>query len=351
MGSVWNLLRRFSSALISLLIVGILLTRTLLGAINTIRTTDIIESTITAELASEPATLLSKLKFKEHSNSMDILASLQSSHALSPKKIKLIEEKLAKRLGVDVNMVVRSFIVKDVSAEGSTSVVVDEDLNGEFISNDLNPRVKMIQLAEQALREVIDNYTGVYLRDVDLIELEDVPVILVTVETNRPVTAGSVEKVEKHIQKRLQDPKVRLVVRAEDLIGVTSKGRILYGQAHLATLRPDDQSIQNRVEQLVKKTIEGIPEMYALNVDAYRDGEIWKVRAEVVGSRILKPGEIANVETRVDKEIGANIHLETWSRAEIVVSRNGYVPREGYTESKRAADQPSDSEPIDAPHK
>jgi len=351
MGSVWNLLRRFSSALISLLIVGILLTRTLLGAINTIRTTDIIESTITAELASEPATLLSKLKFKEHSNSMDILASLQSSHALSPQKIKLIEEKLAKRLGVDVNMVVRSFIVKDVSAEGSTSVVVDEDLNGEFISNDLNPRVKMIQLAEQALREVIDNYTGVYLRDVDLIELEDVPVILVTVETNRPVTAGSVEKVEKHIQKRLQDPKVRLVVRAEDLIGVTSKGRILYGQAHLATLRPDDQSIQNRVEQLVKKTIEGIPEMYALNVDAYRDGEIWKVRAEVVGSRILKPGEIANVETRVDKEIGANIHLETWSRAEIVVSRNGYVPREGYTESKRAADQPSDSEPIDAPHK
>ena len=351
MGSAWSLLRRFSSPLISLLVVGFLLTRTLLGAVNTIRTTDTIESTITAELSSEPATLLNGVKFKEHGGLMDILASLQSSDALSPHKIKLIEEKLAERLGIDVNLVVRSLIVKDVSAKGSTSVVVDENLNGEFISDNLNPRVKRIQLAEQALREVIDNYTGVYLRDVDLIELEDVPVILATVQTSRPVTAGSVEKVEKQIQKRLQDPKVRLVVRAEDLVGVTSKGRILYGQAHLGTLYPDDQSIQNRVEHLVKKTIEGFPEMYAINVDAYQDGEIWKVRAEVVGPRILKPGEIANVETRVGTEIGGTIHLETWSRAEIVVSRDGYVPREGYTESKQSADQPSDSEPIDAPHK
>lgn len=351
MGSAWSLLRRFSSPLISLLVVGILLTRTLLGAVNTIRTTDTIETTITAELSSEPATSLNSVKFKEHGGSMDILASLQSSDALSPQKIKLIEEKLAERLGIEVNLVVRSLIVKDVSAKGSTSVVVDEDLNGEFISDNLNPRIKRIQLAEQALREIIDNYTGVYLRDVDLIELEEVPVILARVETSRPVTAGSVAKVEKQIQKRLQDPKVRLVVRAEDLVGVTSKGRILYGQAHLATLHPDDQSLQDRVEQLVKETITGFPEMYAINVDAYKDGEIWKVRAEAVGSRVLEPGEIASVETKVEKEIGKPIHLETWSRAEIVVSRNGYVPREGYTESKRAADQPSDSEPIDAPHK
>ena len=124
---------------------------------------------------------------------------------------------------------------------------------------------------------------------------------------------------------------------AEDLVGITRKGRILYGQAHLAKQSAAEERNQEQVEGVAQKAITDIADMLVLNVDAYQEGDSWRVRAEVVGPRVLKPTEIGAIEGKVAKEIDGEAHLEVWVRTELLVSRDGYAPLEGYTEREQTA--------------
>jgi hypothetical protein len=124
-----------------------------------------------------------------------------------------------------------------------------------------------------------------------------------------------------------------LVVRAQDLIGVTRKGRILYGSAHLAEKGAEEQALQDLIEAGIRDRVKALPEIFPLNVDAYKDGELWHARAQVVGARMIKPAEIADIENQTGADAGVKLDLNIWCSTELVVDHAGYAPREGYSES------------------
>jgi len=326
MGTRLSLLKRFSTAIVGLIFVSVLLTQTLLQAIEKLRFTDDIQSLIEASIVTESATSLMDVKFKKRQDSMDVLATLRTYRALSPEMIKKMEDAIAQSLGIKTNLIVRCTMVRDVSATGSTSAVVDEDLDGQFITDKLNPRVRRTQLAEQAVREMLDVLPGAYLRDLDLIELEHAPVILATVETSKPVEASGVKKAEAFIRRRLEDPHVRLLVRSQELVGMTSKGRVLFGRAHFSTLSPGEASVQEELERLLKESFSKLEDMYVLDVDAQEEEDGWAIRAEVVGPRVVNPGEVAEIEKGIAEASGEKVRLEIWSRAEMLVTEKSYEP-------------------------
>jgi uncharacterized hydrophobic protein (TIGR00271 family) len=333
MPSKLNITRQFSSAILSLIVVCIFLTRALISVVDQYKTSATIESLLNEALAVEPATTLEEFKFKKNLESIDILAVLRAARPLSPSKVKEIETRLGDALELRPKLVVRCTIVKDISATGSTSVVIDTNLDGTFITDRLTYPVKRFQLAEQALREVLDSYPGLFLREVEFIRLEEVPIVIATIESSSAINAAHVKGFEQAIQLKLQDPEVRLLVRSADLVGVTRKGRVLFGKAHLSKLPRKEALLQDQVENSVFMRLRALKDIYPLNVDAIRRGEGWQVRAEVVSPQTMSPQEVGRIEKEVSKDLKLPVQLEVWLRQDILISGAGFAPKKDYAEN------------------
>ena len=332
MRSKLHIYRRLSSALIGFIIVTFLLTQALMGMVENLRDKNLIEEVLMQELSDEPATTVYNLLFKKKDDTLDVLATVRTPRVLTSRKIKELQDKIAESMGMDTQLIVRCDIVTDVSAKGSTSAVVNENLDGEFISTNLNPRVKRYQLAEQALREIFEDQPAISFREFDLLELKQGPLILATVESLRWLKASEVAAFEKTIQQRLDDPELRLLIRSEALVGVSSKGRVLYGRAHFSNLPEDEKSEQEMIEAETHSAISSIHNMFVASVDAMRKDDAWAVRAEVYGPRVMTPAEIKAAEKRITHSVKQPVQLEVWSRTELVVTGEKYIPLGSYAD-------------------
>ena len=297
-----------------------------MGMVENLSDKNEIESILERELSDEPATTVTHLLFKKRDNSLDILATVRTPRVLTSRKIKDLQDKIAERIGMSTQLIVRCDIVTDVSATGSTSAVVSENLDGEFISTNLNPTVKRFQLAEQALREVLEDQPALSLREFDLLELKQGPLILATIQSSRSLNSSDVAEFEKTIQQRLDDPELRLLIRSEAIIGISSKGRVLYGRAHFGNLTEEEEARRKLIEETTHATIEGIKDMFVTSVDAMRKDDGWAVRAEVYGPRLLSPAEVKAVENKGAQVAGQPVMLDVWARTELVVTSKEYIP-------------------------
>jgi len=347
MGSRLRVMKRFSGPVIGLIFVTILLTHALMGIVGERRTTKAIEDVLRKELATEPGTFIDKVVYKRKNGDIDILALVTTPRVLSPKKIKEMENTISRHLKLQADLIMRCQITKDISSTGSTSCVVSRNLDGEFISTKLDPKVKRIQLAEQVLRELLEDYRGTHL-DLDSIDIVDLPhgsILVAGLQGSRHITPFEVAGFEKAIQERLDDQKVRLLIRSEDVTDISGKGRVLYGRAHFGKLSEQVAETQEKLEREVKTHIERFPNMFAPNVDAEERGGSWHVLAEVVGPRVLTPDEIRLVEKGASHAAGQDIRLRVWCRVEVMVDSGQFMSVEGFTKKeveKRAGRVPPD---------
>jgi len=347
MGSKLRVLKRFSAPVIGLIFVTVLLTHALLGIVGERRTTKAIEDVLKKELAVEPGAFIDKIIYKRKEGNIDVLALVTTSRVLSPKKIKEMQDSLSNHLGLRANLIMRCQISKDISSTGSTSCVVSRNLDGEFISAKLDPKVKRIQLAEQVLRELLEDYRGTHL-DLDSINIVDLPhgsILVANLQGSRHITPFEVARFEKAIQERLGDQKVRLLIRSEDVTDISGKGRVLYGRAHFGNLSEQVSEMQEKLEQEVKTRIERFPNIFAPNVDAEKRHGSWQVLAEVVGPRVLTPDEIRRVEKEASLSAGQEIRVRVWCRVEVMVDNGQFMSVEGFTKKeveKKAGKEPSD---------
>ena len=336
MGSKAEVLKRFLGPVIGLIFVTILLTHALVGIIGDRRTSKAIKDVLQSELATERGTFIEKVIYKNKGDAIDILASVTTPRVLSPKKIKEMQGKLDKRLGLNSNLIMRCQVTKNISSTGSASGVVGRNLDGEFISTNLNPRIKRLQIAEQVLRERFEEYRGLHLNldNLDLVDLPHSAILIASIQSSRPLTPLEVERLEMAIQKRLADKQIRLLIRTDDLVDVSSKGRILYGRAHFGNLSAEDKIAREDLERNVKTEITRFKDMFATNVDAVKRGEGWSVRAEVVGARVFRPSEVELIEKRVSKATDKEVSLHLWCRVELMVNRNHFISIEDFTKEQ-----------------
>ncbi|MCF8146508.1 MAG: DUF389 domain-containing protein [Deltaproteobacteria bacterium] len=349
MGSKLKVLKRFSGPVIGLIFVTILLTHALVGIVGDRRTTKAIEGGLKTELAMEPGTSVDEIVYKRKEGNIDILALVTTPRVLSPKKIKEMQDRLAQDLGLQTNLIMRCRISKDISSTGSTSCVVGRNLDGEFISTKLDPKVKRLQLAEQVLRELLEDYRGTHL-DLDSLDIVDLPhesILVAGLQGSRHITPFEVAGFEKGIRERLEDPNVRLLIRSSDVTDISGKGRVLYGRAHFGKSSEQEAHTREKLEREVKTLIERFPNMFAPNIDAEKREKTWHVLAEVVGPRVLNPAEIRLLEKEVSRSTGQGINLRMWCRVELMVDNSQFMSVEGFTKNevkKRLGNDPLDRE-------
>ena len=332
MGSGLGVLKRFLVPVIGLVLVTILLTNALVGIIAKNETTKAIKGILEKELNTERGACVENVIYDNKGSTVDVLAYVTIPRVLSPRKVKEMQSILDKKLDAHANLIMRCFITKDISSTGSTSGIVARNLDGGFISSQLHPNVKRIQIAEQVLREMLENYKGLYLEleNLDLVQLPNGAVVVASIQSGRILTPLEVSRFEKAIQERLGDKNVRLLIRSDDLTDVSSKGRVLYGKAHFGGLSKEEKATGEALEREIKGAITSIKNMFAPNVDAVPGDDVWLVRAEVVGPRVLRPDEVRLIEKRVAGNTGKKVDLHAWSRVELVVTGTDYVPVEDF---------------------
>ncbi len=334
-GTGWSVIRRMSGALIGFVVVAFLLTQALIGIIESERTRNAIQSILQHELADEPATTIFDFLVKEHEAEIDILATIRTPKVLTPGKVETIQQKIADELQTDVKLIIRCDIMRDISATGATSAVVNTNLDGDFLSSDLSPNVKRYQLAEQALREALEGRPAFSLRDFELLTLSQGPLVIATIRSPRKISTDEVAQLEETIQQRLQDRELRILVRSDAPAGVSSKGKVLYGRAHFGNLPAGEVDMQASIEARGREAIGIHKNIYVTAIDAVNRGDRWAVRAEVIGPRVLTPAEVSASEAQLLKATGQKVDLEIWSRTDLIVTRERYFPLDGAPRQQR----------------
>ncbi len=325
-GSITGLARRFAAAGIGLLLVTVLLSNHLANLVHKLRTERAIHSVLDQGLSEQPNTALVSVDFSRGPTGIDVLSTIRAPRVMSPETVKVIQDALSERLGEPVQLFMRCVLTADVSATGSTNVRPYLSLNGRVAEAPMSPTMRLLQQAEQVARETAGKRPELVLKDVDLVKLPAGPVIVIAIESPRTPTAEEVGRFEARLRERLQEPSLRLVLRRTASVDMTSKGRILFGEAHLVDAGAAEAQARDTAEKTVRDRIEALPHLFAPAVDAVKRDDGWDVRAEVVGPRVLTPAEVRDIEQRSAKELGQPVRLSVWARTELKVTDERYEP-------------------------
>ncbi len=361
-----QLKKRMLIAVIGFALVSAYLTHALVLMVQDRRESKIISNVVETALARHSSASLVSVVFKEIGNDFNVLISVRTAKPFTPDQVKAVQDKLDQALQRKVSLVAHCILSKDISPTGSARVVINPTLDGKFISEDVAPDVKRLQLAEQTLREELSARPELLLLDIDLVHILGDPVVVASIQSSRPLIPFEVGQFERAIQNRLGDPSIRLLARCQVSQDVAADGRILYGGAHFGPQPEMAEKIKARTSQ----SIQDSGEFFVTAMDVVKHGNVWDVRAEVTGARIITPGELAEIEKSVAGWLAQKIRLVVWSKTELMTLSNQYMPVEEYArrrmleaEARKAASVPDpgvdvpaaapapDPEPRDAPGK
>lgn len=323
-GSVRSLARRFLPAAIGLLLVTALLTRYLATMVSNIQTQRAIAAVLDAELAHEPSTALSGVNFSRTKDGLDILAEVRTPRVPAPGRVNEIQDALGSRLGEPVRLFMRCTLTKDVTATGSTTLRPYLSLNGKVTTAPVSSDMRLLQQAEQVAREVVANRPNIVLKDIELVNLATGPVLVVSIETSRAPTPDQIAKFEALLRERLGEQAVRVVVRVADSVDITTKGRVLFGEAHFAGAPGEEEDRRRKVEEAVRTKLQGLPNTFVTAIDAVRQDSRWTVRAEIAAPRVPAPEDIRNVEEGARKAVGESLDLAVRARTDVLVTGKQY---------------------------
>jgi len=335
-GSVRGLARRFAPAAIGLLLVTALLTRYLVRMVENIHTQRAITAVLDQELAHEPSTALFGVDFSRGKDGVDVLAEVRTPHVPGPGRVNEIQDVLSGRLGEPVHLFMRCTLTKDVTATGSTTLRPYLSLNGKVTTAPVSPDMRLLQQAEQVAREVVTTRPEIVLKDIQLVNLATGPVLVVSIESARAPSPTRIARFEALLRERLGEQNVRVIIRAAESVDITSKGRVLFGEAHFGAASADEAQRQRKLEETVLANLESLPNTFVTAIDAVRRESGWAVRAEVVSPRVPAPNEVRSIEERSAKTIGESVDLSVRARTDVLVTGKQYqavgdvrLPEEG----------------------
>jgi hypothetical protein len=214
-------------------------------------------------------------------------------------------------------------MTKDVTATGSTTLRPYLSLNGKVTTAPISPDMRLLQQAEQVAREVVATRPNIILRDVELVNFATGPVLVVSITSSRSPSHERVAQFEALLRERLGDPSVRVVVRVAESVDLTSKGRVLLGEAHFGS-SGEEPPEQRTVEETTRASLQALPNTFVTAIDAARAESGWTVRADVSAPKVPAPSEVRGIEDRIAKVVGGPVSLTVRARTDVLVTGTRY---------------------------
>ncbi len=329
-----EVLRRFGIATIGFLLVTAFLTHSLVGIVKDRNLRKTIEDVLYTEFFRLHSTSLDKVIHDIYENKLYVMATVHIPEIISPYRVEEMQQALSQKVGLPVELIVRSILAKDIGATGSTDQVAIQNLDGIFLSNKISPKELNIKKAEQVLWEKLTFDPTLQLIDVDFISAPRGPVILSTMKGTRPLDAEEIQELEKAIQDRLQDPTIHLIVNYLKGDVFDRRGKFLSEWSRYGPLTQEKEKIMNQIDMDIKEEFKNYPNVFPVSVHFEIRGDLWNVMVEVVGTKVMSPNDLTNIEKAVSKKTNKVINISILFKSEIVITESGYTSFEKLTDKK-----------------
>jgi len=349
LGSAASIARRFASPAIGLLVVTVLLTQQLVQVAEDRHTSSTIRAVLDEQLRDDPSISVVDVVHETVEGVLQVLATVRSAQVLSPKTVEEIEQDLVQHLKRQVALFFRCTITKDVGASGSASLLAQPLLDGRITPVSESNAARMVQIAEQAIRDILVDRPDIILEDVRSVRFPSGLVVVASIQSPFRPVAAQVQRVEQLIRQRLGRSDVTLLVRSVESFDTTSTGRVLLGEAHFAKIPDDQRAAAANIEASLRSQIEKGGELFVTNVDAVKRDARWIVRAEVVGPRVPTPLQVKAIETVLTKQAASPLELSLWARTDVVVTGARYQAVDRLIEENVAKARQAESDVAGVP--
>ena len=327
-----DIFRRFSLAAIGFFVVAVLLSNGLVNMVKATRLKKSIVAVLTEEFSHLPATELLKVVHQNFEEKIYVLAHVHASGDISPSRVKKMEDVLENKLRTPTELFVRSTLSRDVSSTGSINQVITETLDGFFVGRKPDPRIKLMKLAEQSIREYFDTQLALYVEEINLISIDNKPVILATVFGMRKMSTDEIHNLESAIQQRTGESTLILTIRHIDVSLQDRWGEAYYQWLTFDTLTPEQEETLQKMEAFLKKEFENSSYFLIGNKLTLREG-VFHVLVELSGPQLFPPEDLDGLKQRLTAAAGSPLKLYVHSRPEVVVTDDGYTTLEALNDS------------------
>jgi uncharacterized membrane protein len=320
-----DLLRRFGLATIGFIIITGFLSHALFKMVQARHLEESIRTVLTDELANYPATGMDNLIHDVENEKLFVMATVRSPTIISPLDVKRIQKILSEELKRPTELIVRTTKTNDVSAMGSTSQVVAQNLNGFFLSSKVNPKVRKIKIAEQTIREYLSSQIGLHIYDIELLQFEKVPVVFATVGGIRKLSPEEIQNLETMIRKRENDPAIRLIIRFIHMDFYNKHGVIRYEWANIFDSSPEQESVLTDMRTALENEFSKSSDFFLTNINATFITDTCYFFLEVAGTRLFSKEDLYLLKGKLSEKFNKPLELYVWSKPEVIVSRHGYA--------------------------
>jgi uncharacterized hydrophobic protein (TIGR00271 family) len=325
--SPWDLIRRFGWATLAFLVLIVVLSNALMEMVQARKLDRVIKEVLTVELANLSYASLDSQIHKTQNDGLYILATVRAPRIIPPDEVGKIQDALFRRLEKPISLIVRTTIARDMSAVGSTSQVVEQNLDGNFMNAKISDKEMVLKSAEQVLWEQLASRPDFRFVNVDYGRTPRGKVILAAVEGISPPTAEATRQVERLIQERVQDPTLSLIVRFTPSILLDRYGQGLYGWSFSGEITPEQEKLTRDIQAAVNQVFRThYPDVHPVRLYYNHLENKWKILVEATGTGTLSSKDRLRIEKMVAEKVAHPVQISVWFRVETVLTEEGQIP-------------------------
>ncbi len=205
-----RLLNALGPGLLGLLVLGALMTKTLVQVIEERRLDSSIRSQLQAELAGYDGAALEEFDYKrEAGGELALTASVLTPRPLTAPDVAKLEGRLIQRCGCDIHLVVRSLISSDTDRNGRVYVSAEELKDSQEQAERRQAQEHASEIISAELAEV----RGAVLAGLNLEGSLDAPLLSANVEAPEVIAPYHVAFIQERLRQQMGRP-VRLRINS-----------------------------------------------------------------------------------------------------------------------------------------
>lgn len=314
-----------------LVVVGALLTKTLMRVIDRRHRTNTVREVLRESEGTHPIFSIEKLEHRRSGETVYVLVKLNTSKALSPSQVARWEKKMSRLLEAEVRLTVNCDISQEVSSLNSSDVAAKVGLDGISLDEAVHPDVHLVRVAEQTLRQAFKDVPDISLKELDLHYFDERPTIIASIQTHRTIRPTEVAMIDDAIETIAGRDNIGLIIRNHRPYDVTRRGRIILGEMQLDPYTAEER----KIVKLMSDSVRRLGNIFVRNLDGIRHKDHWEMYVEIVGDRLVRPDEVKEIEQKVSEEMNTPTKIVAWTRAELIATDKRFHTGQGFMEKHK----------------
>jgi uncharacterized membrane protein len=320
-------IKRFGLAIIAFIIITILFTGALVRSIKDRYIYNRIHAMLKEELMKIPLARLEGLHHYFKQNQLYLLANVSTPSTIPPSRVKTIQENIAHSIDMPTQLTIRSIRTSNVTAQGAAIYGSALELDGTFGRPVESSHLRIITIAEQILREKIEDQHAVYFHRAELLRLRHRNIIKAYISSLHMLGENQVSEIEQELRKATNFNNLELIIQNIPEKLQSSGGKLRYGWFLGEKATPERLATIKKIKSELSAAFKNDDGFKIININVNYLDAAYHFLLEVVGPTIYPQEKLNWVKKHLAEKFNDTIvELYVWSRPEVVLTPEGAMP-------------------------